>query len=225
MFSDAVFIKGDEFEGKKVPPEALQYPQNNATNVFLSKKVFEKKHLRIPENPLASTFARNSVFVTKFPLPGMLRWSEVVQQLEAIETTPIENTLSMLQEKNLDLQMSWLKLINNPNSVSIKTIGQQTKGTVIPEVGGGLPKIEEAFFTDSYINQHPEDKEYIELLKDEFKRQVWIIDQLLPLHGQYASEESKFLQQAMEEEFQKTKEHVDAKYGEWSHGEEFRVHF
>ena len=92
---EPVFIKGDEFEGKKVPPEALEYPTNNATNVFLSKKIFEKKHLRIPDNPLASTFALNSIFVTKYSLPGMLRWSEVVQQTESIETTPIENTLSI----------------------------------------------------------------------------------------------------------------------------------
>ena len=155
----------------------------------------------------------------------MLRWSEVIQIKESIETTPIENALSMLQDKNLEIQVSLMKLANNPNSISILTVGQQCNGTIIPAVGGGLPKIEEAFFSDSYKEQHPEDEEIIQLLKEEFKRQVWIINQLLPLHKKYASEENKFLQQAMEEEFEKTKQKVDEKYGVWDYGEEFRVSF
>ena len=66
---------------------------NNSTNVFIFKKVFEK--VRNKENPIASTFSKNTIFETKFPLPGILKWAEVVREIENVETTPIQNSLSV----------------------------------------------------------------------------------------------------------------------------------
>ena len=122
-------MKGSEFHGKNVPPQVLEYPLNNVTQVFVWRKMFEKQKNK--ENPIASTFANNTLFVTASCLPGMLRWSEVIYQTEAVETSPIENCLSMLQEKNLELELTWRKLEHDPKSINIALLGQNLNGVIL----------------------------------------------------------------------------------------------
>ena len=200
---------GKEFEGKIVPHQVLEYPMNNSTNVFIFKKVFEK--VRNKENPIASTFSKNTIFETKFPLPGILKWAEVVREIENVETTPIQNSLSMLQEKNQGLELTMMKIKQDPKSVPVSQFTQLMYGTVIPQVGGGIPKIEEAFINEEYERLNPEDAPYISNIKDEIKRQVSIIEELLPLHAEQS--DNKPMQEAMEEEFEKLKTTVFDKYG------------
>ena len=201
---------GKEFEGKIVPHQVLEYPMNNSTNVFIFKKVFEK--VRNKENPIASSFSKNTIFETKFPLPGILKWAEVVREIENVETTPIQNSLSMLQEKNQGLELTMMKIKQDPNSVPVTQFTQLMYGTVIPQVGGGIPKIEEAFINEEYERLNPKDAPYISNIKDEIKRQVSIIEELLPLHA--GQSDNKPMQEAMEEEFEKLKTTVFDKYGQ-----------
>ena len=182
----------------------------NATNVFVFKKVFEK--VRNKENPTASSFSKNTIFETKFPLPGMLKWAQVVNEIDDLETTPIQNSLSMLQEKNLGLELTMMKIKQDPNSVPVTQFTQLMYGTVIPQVGGGIPKIEEAFINEEYESLNPDDMTYITQIKDEIKRQVSIIEELLPLHDEQS--DNKPMQEAMEEEFKKLKDGVIEKYGD-----------
>ena len=200
---------GNEFKGKKVPHQVLEYPMSNATRVFIFKKVFEK--VRNKDNPTASSYSRNTIFETKFPLPGMLKWTEVIREIEK-ETSPIQNSLSMLQEKNMTLELTMMKIKQDSNSVPVNQFTQLMYGTVIPSVGGGIPKIEEAFLNEEYESKNPKDVAYIAQIKDEIKRQVLIIEELLPLHAE--QNEQKPLQEAMEEEFEKLKTKVLEKYGE-----------
>ena len=182
----------------------------NATNVFVFKKVFEK--VRNKENPTASSFSKNTIFETKFPLPGILKWAQVVNEIDDLETTPIQNSLSMLQEKNLGLELTMMKIKQDPNSVPVTQFTQLMYGTVIPQVGGGIPKIEEAFINEEYESLNPDDMTYITQIKDEIKRQVSIIEELLPLHDEQS--DNKPMQEAMEEEFKKLKDGVIEKYGD-----------
>ena len=182
----------------------------NATNVFVFKKVFEK--VRNKENPTASSFSKNTIFETKFPLPGILKWAQVVNEIDDLETTPIQNSLSMLQEKNLGLELTMMKIKQDPNSVPVTQFTQLMYGTVIPQVGGGIPKIEEAFINEEYESLNTDDMPYITQIKDEIKRQVSIIEELLPLHDEQS--DNKPMQEAMEEEFKKLKEGVIEKYGD-----------
>ena len=107
--------------------------------------MFEKD--RNKENPTASTFGKNWLFETECVLPGMLKWSRVKSASDMVESTPILNALTMLQEKNLELEMDLRKLENDPKSISMQTIGQNLYGVVMADVGGGIPRIEEAFLT------------------------------------------------------------------------------
>ena len=57
-------MKGSEFHGKNVPPQVLEYPLNNVTQVFVMRKMFERQKNK--ENPIASTFANS-----KEPFPQL----------------------------------------------------------------------------------------------------------------------------------------------------------
>ena len=127
--TDAVFMRGSEFHGKNVPPQVLEYPLNNVTQVFVQRKMFERQ--RNKENPIASTYANNSLFVCASSLPGMLRWSEVQHEVQRIQTSPIENCLSMLQEKNLELELTWRKLEHDSNSINMDLLGQSLNGVIL----------------------------------------------------------------------------------------------
>ena len=215
-------MKGSEFQGKNVPPQVLEYPLNNVTQVFVLRKMFEK--VRNKENPTASTFANNSVFVTASCLPGMVRWAEVVHEVQMIETSPLENCLSMLQEKNMELELTWRKLEHDPTSVNMALLGQSLNGVILAMVGGGIPMIEKAFLGPEYLEDNPNDAELIEKLKDEIRRQIKIEENLLPIHNQYKKPAFQALHDVMVEKFQQSKKEVESKYN-LTTTEGFRVIF
>ena len=87
------------------------------------------------------------------------------------------------------------------------------KGVIIPEVGGGIPKIEEAFINEAYEKSHPEDKKYVEKLKDEILKQYSIIEELLSIHDKLKSDALNHFQEVLQEEFNKTKKEIEKKWG------------
>merc|ERR550534_1082795 len=105
-----------------------------------------------------------------------------------------------------------MKIKQDPNSVPVTQFTQLMYGTVIPQVGGGIPKIEEAFINEEYESLNPDDMPYLTQIKNEIKRQVSILEELLPLHAEQS--DNKLMQEAMEEEFHKLKTGVTEKYGE-----------
>ena len=208
---DAVLTRGKGFVGKKVPPQVLKYGLKNSTNVFIFKKMFEK--VRNKENPSASTFGKNWLYETEFELPGMLKWSIVTKESKMIESTPILNTLTMLQEKNLELEMDLRKLENDAKSIPMQKVGQNLYGVVLASVGGGIPKIEEAFLTPEYEDEHKDEAEYIVELKQEIIKQTTIVEGLLPIHEKEKDVSMIPMHEAIVEKFEETKSHVHEKYG------------
>ena len=208
---DAVLTQGKEFVGKKVPPQVLKYGLKNSTNVFIFKKVFEK--VRNKDNPSASTFGKNWLFETEFELPGMLKWSLVTTESKMIESTPIMNTLTMLQEKNLDLEMDLRRLEFDPKCIPMQMVGQSLNGVVLASVGGGIPKIEEAFLTPEYEEANEDDKDLIKELKEEIIKQTKVVEKLLPIHDKYKDPAMGPMHEAIADQFEETKNLLFSKYG------------
>ena len=208
---DAVLAQGKGFVGKKVPPQVLKYGLKNSTNVFIFKKMFERN--RNKDNPSASTYGNNWLYKTEFELPGMLKWSVVTTESKMIESSPILNTLTMLQDKNLELEMNLKKLENDPKSIPMQKVGQDLYGVVLAQVGGGIPKIEEAFLTTEYEDEHKDEAEYIKELKQEIIKQTKIVESLLPIHDNEKDQSMIPMHEAIVEKFEETKQHVQDKYG------------
>lgn len=202
----------DEFVDRRVPPHLFEYALKNNTNWFWYKTAFEKGKNK--ENPIAVTYTKNWVFKTEFELPGMLRWSEVVEYLPMQEVSPIVTTVAMLQEKNWTYEMMWKRLDEAPKSVNLNDLEQALTGVVLPTVGGGIPKIEEAFLTDEYAGEHPGNNQLIMDLKREIVKQITIIDKLLPHLGELTTNRELF--EVMLDEHCKTRKRVNSIYGESS---------
>ena len=170
----------EDMHGKKVPPHMFEYALKNTADMFRYKTAFEKVKNR--DNPIASTFTNNWIYQTKFNLPGMLKWSEVVKQPPMQEVSPIVTTVDMMQRKNWEYEMMALRLAEDKDSMQISTneLEQSLFGVILPQVGGGTPKIEEAFLTAEYEKANPDHKGLIKQLKDEIKKQIHILDLLLP---------------------------------------------
>ena len=172
----------EELNGRKVPPHLFEYALKNTANMFRYFQAFEKVKNR--DNPMASTFTNNWIYQTEFNLPGMLKWSEVVRQSPMQEVSPIVTIVDMMQRKNWDFEMMALRLFEDKNSTQIDTneLEQVLFGAILPTVGGGTPKIEEAFLTEKYEKENPDHKDLIKQLKDEIKKQIHILDDLLPVY-------------------------------------------
>ena len=206
----------DEFDGRKVPPHLFEYALKNTADMFRYFQAFEKVKNR--DNPIASTFTNNWIYQTEFKLPGMLKWMEVVKQPPMQEVSPIVTTVDMMQRKNWDYEMMALRLAEDKDSTQIDTneLEQALFGVILPTVGGGTPKIEEAFLTEKYEKENPDHKDLIKQLKDEIKKQIHILDDLLPVY-QHRIKDDKArgpTGQAFEEHHKINRKKIKETYGE-----------
>ena len=209
----------EQFLGRKVPPHLFEYAQKNAANWFWYKDIFVPKDLKkkdIPGGEVAKVFTRNWVFRTEFDLPGMLKWSEVVEELPMLELAPIFTMAHSMQETNWRHEMMWenLKKDESPGGrVSLKSLDNVLNGTIIAGVGGGVKTLEDAFLTPGYAEEHPEHHEMIETIKTEIVKQVDLIDHLLSFYPRMITEErSKETYQVYQEFHGKLKERVHSCY-------------
>jgi len=209
---DSLLTNVDAFIGRKVPPQLFEYALKNTANMFWYKQAFEKGKNK--ENSIAVTFTKNWIYRTEFELPGMMKWSEVLEQPEMMELSPIVTTVAMLQEKNWTYEMMWKKLEMDQTSVQFKELEQNLVGVVLPSVGGGVPKMEEAFLTEDYAQAHEEENDLIEDLKQEIVKQIDIIDKLLPFFDKMKTSDRDALSQAFHHHHGETKERVNDRYGE-----------
>lgn len=80
------------------------------------------------------------------------------------EISPLENaieTMELTNERvsNCVQQHAW------DHSLSVHPLSMLLNGIVDPAVMGGFSNYEKAFFTEKYLQAHPEDQEKVELLK------------------------------------------------------------
>ena len=178
----------DQFLGRKVPPHLFEYAQKNADNWFWYKDTFIPKDLKkkeVPGGEVAKTFTRNWLFRTEFDLPGMLKWSEVVEELPMLELAPIFSMVNSMQANNWRHEMMWENLKVDQGAkgrVGIRSLDNVLNGTIMAGVGGGVKTLEDAFLTPAYAEEHPEHLRMIETLKNEIVKQVDLIDNLLSFY-------------------------------------------
>ena len=72
--------------------------------------------------------------------------------------------------------------------------------------------MEEAFLTEEYAKEHPDEEDLIEGLKKEIVKQVDIIDHLLVLFEKLRGQEQKLLSTTLAEHHMETKERVQERY-------------
>uniref|UniRef100_A0A4W5LMZ5 Dedicator of cytokinesis 5 n=1 Tax=Hucho hucho TaxID=62062 RepID=A0A4W5LMZ5_9TELE len=198
-----------QFKDKGVPEQILNYYRTNEVNQFQYSRPF-RKGAKNPDNEFATMWIERTTYITSYYFPGILKWFEV--KSISVEISPLQNaveTMEMANEKlsNLVQQQAC------DSSTSVHPLSMMLNGIVDPAVMGGYTNYEKAFFTDTYIHEHPEDLESIEVLKHLIALQIPLLAYGIRIHGEKSTEQLKPLHNRLLTCFSDLRERVEKHYG------------
>ncbi|XP_073321957.1 dedicator of cytokinesis protein 5 isoform X3 [Pagrus major] len=199
-----------QFKDKGVPEQILNYYRTNEVDQFQYSRPFRKGE-KDPDNEFATMWIERTTYISAYRFPGILKWFEV-KSVSVEEISPLENaveTMEMANEKlsNLVQQQAC------DRSLSINPLSMMLSGIVDPAVMGGFSNYEKAFFTDTYIQEHPEDHERIEVLKQLIALQIPLLADGIRIHGEKTTEQLKPLHNRLVTCFADLREKVEKHYG------------
>uniref|UniRef100_A0A8C1NV16 Dedicator of cytokinesis 1 n=1 Tax=Cyprinus carpio TaxID=7962 RepID=A0A8C1NV16_CYPCA len=199
-----------KFQNKPVSEQIVSfYTVNEVQKYQYSRPV--RKGEKDPDNEFANMWIERTTFVTAYKLPGILRWFEVLS-VSAEEISPLENAMETMQLTNEKINNMVQRHLNDP-SLPINPLSMLLNGIVDPAVMGGFTNYEKAFFTEKYIQEHPNDQEKIEKLKDLIAWQIPNLAEGVRIHGEKVTEALRPFHERLEACFKQLKEKVEKQYG------------
>uniref|UniRef100_A0A8C7MU29 Dedicator of cytokinesis 5 n=1 Tax=Oncorhynchus kisutch TaxID=8019 RepID=A0A8C7MU29_ONCKI len=199
-----------QFKDKGVPEQILNYYRTNEVDQFQYSRPF-RKGAKDPDNEFATMWIERTTYITTYHFPGILKWFEV-KSISVEEISPLQNaveTMEMANEKlsNLVQQQAC------DSSTSVHPLSMMLNGIVDPAVMGGYSNYEKAFFTDTYMHEHPDDLESIEVLKHLIALQIPLLADGIRIHGEKSTEQLKPLHNRLLTCFSDLRERVEKHYG------------
>ncbi|XP_034025433.1 LOW QUALITY PROTEIN: dedicator of cytokinesis protein 5-like [Thalassophryne amazonica] len=183
-----------QFKDKGVPEQILNYYRTNEVDQFHYSKAFWKGE-KEPDNEFATMWIERTTFITAYRFPGILKWFEV-KSVSVEEISPLGNAIEIMEAANEKLSNLVQQQACDP-SLSINPLSMMLSGIVDPAVMGGFSNYEKAFFTDTYIQEHPEDQGQIEVLKHLIALQIPLLAEGIRVHGEKTTEQLKPLSQRL----------------------------
>ncbi|XP_046512346.1 dedicator of cytokinesis protein 5 [Equus quagga] len=198
------------YKDKPVPEQILNYYRANEVQQFRYSRPFRKGE-KDPHNEFATMWIERTTYTTAYTFPGILKWFEV-KQISTEEISPLENAIETMELTNERIsncvqQHAW------DRSLSVHPLSMLLSGIVDPAVMGGYSNYEKAFFTEKYLQEHPEDQEKIELLKRLIALQMPLLTEGIRIHGEKLTEQLKPLHDRLSSCFRDLKEKVEKLYG------------
>ncbi|XP_048459890.1 dedicator of cytokinesis protein 2-like [Rhincodon typus] len=160
---------------------------------------------------LRSMWIERTTFITAYKLPGILRWFEVISS-STNTISPLENAIETMQKTNEKI-LTLITQYKADDHLPINPLSMLLNGIVDPAVMGGFAKYEKAFFTEAYSEEHPEDCEKLNHLKNLIAWQVPMLEKGIKLHGKRVQDDLRPFHDRMEECFKQLKLKVQKEYG------------
>uniref|UniRef100_H2MHI8 Dedicator of cytokinesis 5 n=1 Tax=Oryzias latipes TaxID=8090 RepID=H2MHI8_ORYLA len=205
-----VFTVPQHFKEKGVPEQILNYYRTNEVDQFQYSRPFRKGE-KDPDNEFATMWIERTTFITAYRFPGILKWFEVkISSVE--ELSPLENAIEAMEMTNEKLG-NLVQQQAFDRSLSINPLSMMLSGIVDPAVMGGFSNYEKAFFTDTYMQNHPDDHDRIEVLKHLIALQIPLLADGIRIHGEKATEQLKPFHNRLVTCFQDLREKVEKHYG------------
>uniref|UniRef100_A0A3B5AFA0 Dedicator of cytokinesis 5 n=1 Tax=Stegastes partitus TaxID=144197 RepID=A0A3B5AFA0_9TELE len=199
-----------QFKDKGVPEQILNYYRTNEVDQFQYSRPFRKGE-KDPDNEFATMWIERTTYITAYRFPGILKWFEV-KSVSVEEISPLENAIETMEMANEKLS-NLVQQQACDRSLSINPLSMMLSGIVDPAVMGGFSNYEKAFFTDTYIHEHPDDHERIEVLKHLIALQIPLLADGIRIHGEKTTEQLKPLHNRLVTCFQDLREKVEKHYG------------
>ncbi|KAF3690419.1 Dedicator of cytokinesis protein 3 Modifier of cell adhesion Presenilin-binding protein [Channa argus] len=153
------------------------------------------------DNEFKSLWIERTTLILTHPLPGISRWFEV-EKRELVEVSPLENAVSVVENKNQELRTLISQYQHKQLHGNINLLSMTLNGVIDAAVNGGIARYQEAFFDKEYITSHPEDTEKITQLKDLMQEQVHILGVGLAVHEKLVHPEMRPLHKKLIDQFQ-----------------------
>uniref|UniRef100_A0A8C5H967 Dedicator of cytokinesis 5 n=1 Tax=Gouania willdenowi TaxID=441366 RepID=A0A8C5H967_GOUWI len=206
-----------QFKDKGVPEQILNYYRTNEVDQFQYSRPFRKGE-KDPDNEFATMWIERTTYITAYRFPGILKWFEV----KSVEISPLENAIETMEMANEKLS-NLVQQQACDRSLSINPLSMMLSGIVDPAVMGGFSNYEKAFFTDTYMLEHPKDQERIDVLKHLIALQIPLLADGIRIHGEKATEQLKPLHNRLVTCFQDLRDKVEKHYGVITLGKKSRV--
>ncbi|XP_056384853.1 dedicator of cytokinesis protein 1 [Hyla sarda] len=199
-----------KFKNKPVAEQILSFYRVNEVVRFQYSRPIRKGE-KDPDNEFANMWIERTTFSIAYKLPGILRWFEV-RSANTVEISPLENAIETMQLTNENINNMVQQHMNDPN-LPINPLSLTLNGIVDPAVMGGFANYEKAFFTEKYMQEHPEDLEKIDKVKDLIAWQVPFLAEGVRIHGEKVTEALRPFHERLEACFKQLKEKVEKQYG------------
>ncbi|KAM3912824.1 dedicator of cytokinesis protein 1 isoform 2-T2 [Leptodactylus fuscus] len=199
-----------KFKNKPVSEQILSFYRVNEVVRFQYSRPIRKGE-KDPDNEFANMWIERTTFSIAYKLPGILRWFEV-KSVNMVEISPLENAIETMQLTNEKINNMVQQHMNDPN-LPINPLSLLLNGIVDPAVMGGFANYEKAFFTEKYMQEHPEDLDKIEKIKDLIAWQVPFLAEGIRIHGEKVTEALRPFHERMEACFKQLKEKIEKQYG------------
>ncbi|KAJ3588197.1 hypothetical protein NHX12_011791 [Muraenolepis orangiensis] len=197
-------------KNKQVPEQIINFYKSNYVQRFQYSRPV-RKGPGDPSNEFASMWIERTTFTTVYKLPGILRWFEA-SDIKQTTLSPLENAIETMESTN-DKILTLINQYQTDLSLPINPLSMLLNGIVDPAVMGGFAKYEKAFFTDEYTQQHPEDHDKLQRLKDFIAWQIPLLGGGIALHGKRVTEDLRPFHERMEECFKQLRKKVEKQYG------------
>ncbi|GCB74919.1 hypothetical protein scyTo_0018917 [Scyliorhinus torazame] len=198
------------YKDKPVPEQILNFYRANEVQQFQYSRPF-RKGKKDPDNEFATMWIERVTYTTAYNFPGILQWFEVKATMSE-EISPLENAIETMERTNEKIsnmvqQYAW------DRTLPAHPLSMLLSGIVDASVMGGLANYEKAFFNSRYLQDHPEDQEKIETLKQLIALQIPLLTEGIRIHGEKSTEELKPLHARIASCFKELKEKVEKLYG------------
>lgn len=101
----------------------------------------------------------------------------------------------------------------NDDNLAINPLSMKISGIVDPAVMGGFSKYEEAFLTENYLEENPDDESLVKRLKELISQQIPILDAAITVHKMKAPASLLPFHERLESCFIEMKSNIEQKYG------------
>uniref|UniRef100_A0A8C1Q6I6 Dedicator of cytokinesis 2 n=1 Tax=Cyprinus carpio TaxID=7962 RepID=A0A8C1Q6I6_CYPCA len=195
-------------KNKPVPDQIINFYKSNYVQRFQYSRPIRRGKVD-PDNEFASMWIERTTFLTAYKLPGILRCKSV---FGITTVSPLENAIETMGQTNEKI----LTMINQyqcEDTLPINPLSMLLNGIVDPAVMGGFAKYEKAFFTDEYMQEHPDDRDKLMRLKDLIAWQIPLLGRGISLHGKRVTDDLRPFHERMEECFKQLKKKVEKEYG------------
>lgn len=195
----------EDFLGQAVPEQVLSFYKVNDVCEFQFDRPFHRPQ-KDDSNEFKTLHLERTILQTTSPLPGILRWFEVIHS-EVQQLTPIETAIDQMDQMNRMLR-TLVATYSTNNYNTLNPLTMRLNGVIDPAVNGGLTKYQEAFFSSDYARKYPENMHAVNRLRTLFLEQVQILEGALSLHGRLAPPDVQPLHKRLVELFATMKQGI-----------------